>query len=174
MKNTQCIWALSVICQLRQHLKTSQTCTKSRRLCWLSEIPSLGQMTVKQVRIRTHLRPIIRIHCFLWMYANWKSLGHSVSHPVWAPSLSKTWIVCHDVSLWADFLLKVTYHENLTFSVFKCYNRVPDASTNPENVKKNNPVKKICKLFSASLWKNERVRFHFPHDIERRPYYNIT
>ncbi len=27
-----------------------------------------------------------------------------------------------------------------TFSVFKCYNRVPGASTNPENVKKNNPV----------------------------------
>ncbi len=31
-------------------------------------------------------------------------------------------------------------HEILTFSVFKCYNWIPGPSTNPENVKKNNPV----------------------------------
>ncbi len=36
--------------------------------------------------------------------------------------------------------LKVTYHENLTFPGFKCYNQVPDASTNQGNVKKINPV----------------------------------
>ncbi len=45
-------------------------------------------------------------------------------------------------------------YENLTFSMFKCYNRVSGASTNPENVKKNNPVIFINffgKPFSASL-----------------------
>ncbi len=36
--------------------------------------------------------------------------------------------------------LKVTYHENLTFPGFKCYNQVPGASTNQGNVKKINPV----------------------------------
>ncbi len=36
--------------------------------------------------------------------------------------------------------LKVTYHENLTFPGFKCYNQVPSASTNQGNVKKINPV----------------------------------
>ncbi len=35
--------------------------------------------------------------------------------------------------------LKVTY-ENLTFSAFKCYNRVPGVSANPQNMKKDNPV----------------------------------
>uniref|UniRef100_A0A673GYI5 Band 4.1-like protein 3 n=1 Tax=Sinocyclocheilus rhinocerous TaxID=307959 RepID=A0A673GYI5_9TELE len=34
--------------------------------------------------------------------------------------------------------LKVTYHENLTVSGVKCYNQVPGASTNQENVKKMN------------------------------------
>ncbi len=40
--------------------------------------------------------------------------------------------------------------------MFKCYNRVPDASTNPENMKKTNLVN-FCfgNPFSASLWKNE-------------------
>ncbi len=47
--------------------------------------------------------------------------------------------------------LKVTYHENQTFSMFKCYNRVPGVSTNPENMKKNNPVLFFGKPFSASL-----------------------
>ncbi len=37
-------------------------------------------------------------------------------------------------------MLKVTYHENLTFPGFKCYNQVPSASTNQGNVKKINPV----------------------------------
>ncbi len=36
--------------------------------------------------------------------------------------------------------LQHTYNENLTFTVYECYNCVPGASTNPENVKKNNPV----------------------------------
>ncbi len=36
--------------------------------------------------------------------------------------------------------LKVTYHENLTFPGFKCYNQVLSASTNQGNVKKINPV----------------------------------
>ncbi len=35
--------------------------------------------------------------------------------------------------------LKVTYHENLTTSTFKCYNRVPGASTNPEKREKEQP-----------------------------------
>ncbi len=43
-------------------------------------------------------------------------------------------------SLYSKVFLKVTYHENLNFSVFKCSNQVPGASTKPENVKKNNPV----------------------------------
>ncbi len=47
----------------------------------------------------------------------------------------------------------MTYHENLTFSIFKCYNRVPSASTNPENVKKNNPVNFFGKPFSAAVKK---------------------
>ncbi len=38
------------------------------------------------------------------------------------------------------YCLKVTYHENLTFPGFKCYNQVPSASTNQGNVKKINPV----------------------------------
>jgi len=37
-------------------------------------------------------------------------------------------------------ILKETYQENLTFSVFKCYNWIPSASTNPENMKSDNPV----------------------------------
>ncbi len=36
--------------------------------------------------------------------------------------------------------LKVTYHENLTFPGFRCYNQVPGASTNQGNMKKINPV----------------------------------
>ncbi len=44
---------------------------------------------------------------------------------------------CH---LLIFFSLKVTYHENLTFPGFKCYNQVPSASTNQGNVKKINPV----------------------------------
>ncbi len=32
------------------------------------------------------------------------------------------------------------YVLKVTFCVFKCYNRVPGASTNLENMKKNNPV----------------------------------
>lgn len=35
--------------------------------------------------------------------------------------------------------LKVTYHEYLTFSVFKCYNWVLGLYTNPGNVKKKQP-----------------------------------
>ncbi len=51
--------------------------------------------------------------------------------------IANIWYRCSDSELW-----KVTYHENMTFSMFKCYNRVPGASTNPEkeNVKKDNPV----------------------------------
>ncbi len=37
-------------------------------------------------------------------------------------------------------MLKVTYHANLTFSVFKGYKRAPGASTNPWNIKKDNQV----------------------------------
>ncbi len=40
-----------------------------------------------------------------------------------------------------------------------CYDRVSDASTNPENMKKNNPLIFFGKPFSASLWKNELLRF---------------
>ncbi len=36
----------------------------------------------------------------------------------------------------ANNYLKVTYHENVTFSGFKCYNQAPSASTNQGNVKK--------------------------------------
>ncbi len=32
------------------------------------------------------------------------------------------------------------YNENLTFTMYECYNWVPGASTNPENMKMNNPV----------------------------------
>ncbi len=71
-------------------------------------------------------------------------------------------------------LLKVTYHENPTFSLLKCYNGVPGAYTNPENVKKNNPVHFFSKPFSASLWKNEPLRFFSLCDIESGFYYNIT
>ncbi len=60
--------------------------------------------------------------------------------------------------------LKMAYHEKLTFSVFKCYNGVPGASTNPENVKKKAYF--FGKPFSASLWKNELLRFCSPHDVE--------
>ncbi len=53
--------------------------------------------------------------------------------------------------------LKVTYHEN---STFRCYNRVSGACTDPENVKKINPIIFFVKPFSASLWKkNEPLRF---------------
>ncbi len=41
------------------------------------------------------------------------------------------------------------------FSWFKCYNQLPGASTNPENLKKNNPVfiYFFGKTSYASLWK---------------------
>ncbi len=53
----------------------------------------------------------------------------------------------------------VTYHENLIFfCLFKCYNRVPGVSTNPENEQKiKTQYFFFGKPFSASLWKNERV-----------------
>ncbi len=51
--------------------------------------------------------------------------------------------------------------------MFKCYNQDPGAPTNPENVKNNNPVIYFGKPFSASLWKNEPLRFRTPCDVER-------
>ncbi len=47
--------------------------------------------------------------------------------------------------------LNATYHENLTFPVFKFYNQVPSASSNQGNVKKINPVTLFCKPFPASV-----------------------
>ncbi len=48
--------------------------------------------------------------------------------------------------------LKVTYHENLTFPGFKCYNQVPSASINQGNVKKINFV-----LLSLFLQASEKT-----------------
>ncbi len=41
----------------------------------------------------------------------------------------------------------MTYHQKITFSVFKWYIRVFGASTNPENMKKNNPENYFSTLF---------------------------
>lgn len=46
------------------------------------------------------------------------------------------------------------YHENLTFSIFKCDNRVPGASTNTENVLKKcaeKVEKSKCALFLLQI-----------------------
>ncbi len=61
-------------------------------------------------------------------------------------------VLCHASSY--SFLLKVTYHENLNFPGFKCYNQVPSVSTNQANVKKINPVTFVLnfKLFLISLF----------------------
>ncbi len=47
-------------------------------------------------------------------------------------------------------VLKMAYHEHLTFSMFKCYNHslLP---LQPENVKKKNPVIFLCKLVKKIL-----------------------
>ncbi len=65
--------------------------------------------------------------------------------------------------------LKATYNENLTFYVFKRYNLVPGASTNSENVKKQNPV-----FFFFKLVKKLADQISLLRDIERGSYYDIT
>ncbi len=82
------------------------------------------------------------------------------------------------LNFWIDFAWyninikdwKETYNENLTFFVFKCYNWFPSASTNSEDVKKNNPVI-FGKLFSARKklsWSDS------PHDlIIILPHFNL-
>ncbi len=54
--------------------------------------------------------------------------------------------------------LKMRYHENLTFSMFKCYNRVPGTSINPENVKNKKPT--FLFLISLSLQTCENSLLH--------------
>ncbi len=79
-------------------------------------------------------------------------LWYHCKNPLLEPSFLRM-ISEINISLLISLLLKVTYYENLTFSVCKCYNRVPGASTNPRNVKKNNPVIFFFfgEPFSASL-----------------------
>ncbi len=58
--------------------------------------------------------------------------------------------------------------------MFKCYNQVPGASTNPENMKKINPVHVFLVSLLQACEKNERVRFRFPLELERGSNYNIN
>ncbi len=67
----------------------------------------------------------------------------------------------------------MAYHENLAFSMFKCYNHIPGASTNPENMKKDNPVTLFWYAFLSKHVKNELFRFSSCHEIEMASYYNI-
>ncbi len=53
----------------------------------------------------------------------------------------------------------MTYHENLTFPGFKCYNQVPGASTNQGNVKKMNPVTVLLSLFLQASEKTNASDF---------------
>ncbi len=61
----------------------------------------------------------------------------------------------------------VTYYENLTFPMFKCYNRVTDAYQ-PRKHEKEQPTNlEACE-------KNLLLRFRCPRDVEKEAYYNIT
>ncbi len=68
------------------------------------------------------------------------------------------------------------FHENLTFSMFKCYNRVPVHLPIQKTLKRTTHLFQtfiFSKPFSAGLWKNEPLRFLSHCDVERGSY-NIT
>ncbi len=70
----------------------------------------------------------------------------------------------------------MTCHENLTFSMFKCYNRVPVHLPTQKTLKRTTHLFQtfiFSKPFSAGLWKNEPLRFLSHCDVERGSY-NIT
>ncbi len=67
-------------------------------------------------------------------------------------------------------------HENLTFSMFKCYNRVPVHLPTQKTLKRTTHFFQtfiFSKPFSAGLWKNEPLRFLSHCDVEKGSY-NIT